>query len=468
MDRTTNYGNANAATEETVMGLIYGTWEVSIDVTSSSCGLFAQISRLLTEGGWLPEKASALRTRAELAWQYLERNIDINDIRSHRYCFTYAALQMYLLTGEEKYHNIFKTAAEHCFINPDTAAAKYPDCWGGGNTYTHATTCHFISYLLPQKYPIDETTAQGLKDIIFASVNLGGYMKFFPENESYPSGCIQSIGWGAGVTQGVYADIYVFAYLLTDDAEKKQQYFDIISQFSDYALGLNPLGMSFVTGLGYVQPVSPLHDDSYYTKYGLSDGVTSEHVGKPKGNVPGLLIFGTTGSYPQKKHYLQVISKLHPAWEQLPYYRHWSDGWTLVANNEVGTDKTLWNALMYAFLYNASQDPNVGGVDSRNNGQKDAILPAKFSLHQNYPNPFNSSSRIVFELPLQSNVVLKVFDVSGRQIKTLIDEVRPAGIHVVEWNDTSDAGQQVASGVYFYQIESGSGLVETKKMIVIK
>ncbi|MEO0293695.1 MAG: glycoside hydrolase family 9 protein [candidate division WOR-3 bacterium] len=471
MDGYTGYGWASAATEETVLGLIYGTWEVTIDVTSKSCGLFAQISRLLTEGGWLPEKAADLRTRAELAWQYLERKLDINAVTSHRYGFTYAALQMYLLTGEEKYHNIFKVAADHCFINPDTLAAKYPECWGGGNPYTHAGTSHFISYLLPQKYPIDETTAQGLKNIIFKAVDRGGYMKFFPENESYPSGCMQSIGWGAATCQGIYADIYVFAYLLTNDAEKKQQYFDIISQFADYAIGLNPLGMSFVTGLGFVQPVCPTHDDSYYTKNGLSDGVTSDHVGKPKGNVPGLLIFGTAWGYSSNPSSQRVATKLYPSWESLPYYKRWADGWSFFSCDEVGTDKTLWNALMYAFLYNASEDPNADNFTNPNppdNWPPSPPIGLYFLLSPPHPNPFNETTTINFTVGGGGKVKLAIYDLVGREIKVLLNEYLSEGSYPKTWDGTDESGNKVASGIYFCRLSGERRESLSEKVIFLK
>jgi hypothetical protein len=76
--------------------------------------------------------------------------------------------------------------------------------------------------------------------------------------------------------------------------------------------------------------------------------------------------------------------------------------------------------------------------------------PKDFELSQNYPNPFNASTRIHYYLPRASHVTLKVFDLLGEEIATLVDQARPAGSHMV----TFDAGD-LPSGLYFYRIESG-------------
>lgn len=89
-------------------------------------------------------------------------------------------------------------------------------------------------------------------------------------------------------------------------------------------------------------------------------------------------------------------------------------------------------------------------------------LPTKFALNQNYPNPFNPTTAINFDLPTKSKVSLKVYNVLGQLVTTLVDEELDAGSYETEW-DASSTG----SGVYFYKIEAGS-FVETKKMMLLK
>jgi hypothetical protein len=94
------------------------------------------------------------------------------------------------------------------------------------------------------------------------------------------------------------------------------------------------------------------------------------------------------------------------------------------------------------------------------------ILPTEFALFQNYPNPFNPSTVISYEIPINCNVTLKVYDVLGKEVATLLDEYKPAGSYKIDFN-TSSINHQTASGIYFYQLRSGD-FIQTKKMILIK
>jgi subtilisin family serine protease len=89
-------------------------------------------------------------------------------------------------------------------------------------------------------------------------------------------------------------------------------------------------------------------------------------------------------------------------------------------------------------------------------------VPAAFALHQNYPNPFNPSTTILYDLPVQGEVHLEMFDILGRSVKTLVNDVKPAGYH----NITLDAGS-FASGVYYVRLRS-SGFVATRKILLVK
>jgi hypothetical protein len=85
-----------------------------------------------------------------------------------------------------------------------------------------------------------------------------------------------------------------------------------------------------------------------------------------------------------------------------------------------------------------------------------------FRLHQNYPNPFNLSTTIEFDLPKTSELTLKIFNILGENVATLISERLSAGTYSYDW----DAGN-LASGVYLYRLEA-DGFVETRKMILMK
>ncbi len=89
-------------------------------------------------------------------------------------------------------------------------------------------------------------------------------------------------------------------------------------------------------------------------------------------------------------------------------------------------------------------------------------IPAEFVLEQNYPNPFNPSTTIGYKLPQSTNVTLKVFDVLGNEVATLVDEYKNAGSYNVQFTMNN-----LASGIYFYQLNAGS-FMEVKKMLLIK
>lgn len=100
---------------------------------------------------------------------------------------------------------------------------------------------------------------------------------------------------------------------------------------------------------------------------------------------------------------------------------------------------------------------NITGVKN-----KKSITPLTFALSQNFPNPFNPSTTIEYQIPKQSHVILKVFDILGNQIKELVNKDETAGKYTVIFN-----ASKLSSGVYFYRIEAGS-FEESKKLILIK
>lgn len=88
--------------------------------------------------------------------------------------------------------------------------------------------------------------------------------------------------------------------------------------------------------------------------------------------------------------------------------------------------------------------------------------PKQYTLYQNYPNPFNPTTKIEYDLPKENNVSLFVYDILGREVLNLVNETQKEGHYLVEFN-----GRGLASGIYFYNLRSGS-YVQSKKMILVK
>ena len=94
-------------------------------------------------------------------------------------------------------------------------------------------------------------------------------------------------------------------------------------------------------------------------------------------------------------------------------------------------------------------------------------LPNSFELNQNYPNPFNPTTTISYSLENDSNVLVNIYDISGKLITTLQNEYKTQGTHSITWNGTDNAGSKVGAGVYIYQLQAGD-FTQTKKMVLMK
>ena len=93
-------------------------------------------------------------------------------------------------------------------------------------------------------------------------------------------------------------------------------------------------------------------------------------------------------------------------------------------------------------------------------------VPNKFDISQNYPNPFNPTTKIDFDLPYDSRISIKLYDMSGREVMELVNEQRPAGYYTVQIN-----GNNLSSGTYFYRIiaeGNGQKYIMTKKAVLVK
>lgn len=100
--------------------------------------------------------------------------------------------------------------------------------------------------------------------------------------------------------------------------------------------------------------------------------------------------------------------------------------------------------------------------------EDDPSTPSRFILAQNYPNPFNPETVIQFELPVSTQISLAVFDLSGRQVRLLADGIRAAGAHQVRWDARDDAGNEVASGVYFYRLVADADQAQRSNVLTGK
>lgn len=354
----TYYGYEDAANDPH----LYGTFNVRSDCTAMAAGIFAHASRLIRN--YDPVHANVLSNQAQLAWTYLVGHTNVNEPRVG---FMYAALQLYLLTGNSSYHQIFATAATNVVINRGKDAngngfysSDEGQYYWPGDSEAICTTAHFVSYLLNNGRSTDPVLAQNLKDMILYYAQNGTEQGPPPDNLPYPQGVTSGMGWGTGTAEGAYAEVWMYGCLFTNDPATLQLYTNRVSQYADFPLGLNPMNMSYYTGLGTDQPNVPADCNSYFTRNGLSDGVQingafdyhTNSAGLPIGNVPGICIYGPSDGTIVAATQEAVWKKVWPASGNLPPQHRFAHGNTLYLNDEFTVHQTMApNAVMYAFLY---------------------------------------------------------------------------------------------------------------------
>ncbi len=104
---------------------------------------------------------------------------------------------------------------------------------------------------------------------------------------------------------------------------------------------------------------------------------------------------------------------------------------------------------------------------SKLNVNEGDIVPESYALYANYPNPFNPITTISYDLSEQAQVTLGIYDLLGKQIKTLVNQSQDAGNKIAVWDGTNNLGRQVSAGVYLYQIQAGE-FTQTRKMLLLK
>jgi hypothetical protein len=129
-----------------------------------------------------------------------------------------------------------------------------------------------------------------------------------------------------------------------------------------------------------------------------------------------------------------------------------------------------WGALSgfqagtYGPLYQMQDYLAATGVEAPSPGSP----PLANALLQNRPNPFNPETTIPYRLATAGRVEIRVFDVSGRVVRSLVSSMKPAGVYDVRWNGQTDGGGRAASGIYFYRITYPDGTMSAKKLTMLR
>jgi hypothetical protein len=147
-------------------------------------------------------------------------------------------------------------------------------------------------------------------------------------------------------------------------------------------------------------------------------------------------------------------------------------------NGHGGAIRTMWFGFSYMYLRNNGLSSPIDRFEiardvfgwMQNLTKPDitpAVTPKSYNLAQNFPNPFNPSTTIKFDMKEKGLVTVKVYDVAGRLVRTLANEVRDAGAYSILWDGRNNLGADAASGIYFYKMET-AGFQATKKLVLLR
>lgn len=143
----------------------------------------------------------------------------------------------------------------------------------------------------------------------------------------------------------------------------------------------------------------------------------------------------------------------------------------LLVDTDQDTKHDLRQQPHFTFLPKGPSDSRhftlIAGSASYVEATKHTVIPTVVSLEQNQPNPFNPSTEIRFTLPAAAKVTLQIYNSLGQEVRRLVDSLWLAGRHVVQWDGANAQGRQVASGVYLYQLRTGT-FVQTRKMVLLR
>lgn len=403
-------------------------YQISSTATADFAAVMARAARIFLQ--YDSVYAGQCKDAAIQAWEFLVANpsiVPIGGFKNPTGTYTgeygdgndsderlWAAAELFETTGEATYKSYFESRYSQSGIFNSTMN------WGNVKPFA------LLTYLNCTQSIISSTVKNNIRNsLISYCVTLNSRANANGFNITINPG---EYNWGCNSDVLNKAIILLFGFKETGVAN----YESVALSQLNYILGTNAHNLSFITGIGTNSVMHPHHRPS------ASDGIVDP--------VPGLIAGGPNQYLNDPLLQSLFNSSTPPA---LCYVDHVDS----YASNEICIN---WNAplVFVAGYFNAKALTSVDdfGENNLNN----------FRIEQNYPNPFNPETKINFYVPYDSFVTLKVYDVLGKEITTMLNQDTRAGEYSMNFN-----GNQLASGVYLYQIKSEKYL-ETKKMVLLK
>ncbi len=298
----------------------YGTVKVDDRASAIGAGLFMHLARIIRQ--YDTTYSNKLAARAAKSFSYMSSRTMATPEKLYYY------IQKYLFDGDQDAHEQVKSLKNAV----DTYKANVFNCNGYSiNDTKFDNPGYFLSYLVEKKRPIDSTVANYFKAALksAADVNLAELPKYAYPVGNNPNGS----AWGHNVMQPLYACAPLLNWRFTQD----QTYFDGACDMMNYFLGLNPLGLCFVTGLGFDRIHWPHDRESSYSTV------------KGWGPKPGITIFGPGVI---QKIGSGTVPATRPVMDSLPYERKFGDDMNSISTAEFTIFQTMTHYALYTVLSN--------------------------------------------------------------------------------------------------------------------
>jgi len=334
---------------------------------------------------------------------------------------------------------------------------------------------------------LDDVTTQ-FSDVVYASIHAGGgdppYEMEIPEgvaisgafNDAFPKACIDRVYYSGedavAFTRSLWAD-------RTDNRFNDPTPVDVeISLDYDDVARL----VDVTVDIGFVDYAA---GDLRVNVYVVEDSVTGSGTAYNQVN-----FYNTVAGHPFFGAGNPIVGYFHPRVLRMVPTSTWGEADVIsetpgpsdnyeVIYSDIPIDPSFDQSQMYVLAFVSHHNDDVQRRTVLNSIEaklftpvvsvesSDAGLPRKFALYENYPNPFNPSTTIKYDLAKAAKVTLKVYNMLGQEIATLVNGSQEAGRYDVNWNGKNNLGESVGSGVYVFRIEAGDRVV-SKKMLLIK
>ena len=420
-------GYADAAPYDVADHKVYGTMAADDKGPAVAAGLFLHLARLLKP--YNAARADTLAQESLLSYNYIKGKTWADPEKLYYY------IQKYLYDGDTAAHTQVKSLAStvDSYKNNAFAVPGYSI-----NNSAFDNPGYIISYMVEKTRPTDSTVVarfttaiKGAADANIAQLNA----------HAYPVGN-SSGGWGHNVQQGIFS----CASLLYWRFSKDQTYFDAAASLLNYVLGVNPIGISYVTGLGFHSVLDPHDRQSWYTRSQAKWGIP----------VPGILVFGPGGG---------TANTTFPAIGTLPAERRYADSHNDIQENEFTIFETMTHYGLYAVLANGGKWDST--KDPFASQQTISVKPAAktYAAIAQLPTVGIQAGmlKITLTLATKERVRGALYCLDGRRLMTFDLGTLQSGRHVYSVPLTANALPAANSGVVVCKIKNGNA--ETAKRV---